>query len=84
MEESGPRVDIFLNHLPDDLIDFVIGDNDLFRQEIVNWDKEQLEKSSMASTMPVTSSTSENDNPSKQIRVEPMGISDLNNDVQVS
>ena len=78
MEESGPRVDIFLKHLPDDLIDFVIGDNDLFRQEIVNWDKEQLEKSSMAS------STSENDNPSKQIRVEPMGISDLNNDVQVS
>ena len=69
MEESGPRVDIFLKHLPDDLIDFVIGDNDLFRQEIVNWDKEQLEKSSMASTMPVTSSTSENDNPSKQIRV---------------
>jgi hypothetical protein len=71
MEEEGRGVDGLLKLLPPDLSDLVSGDNDLFRQEIVNWDKEQLELEAKAL---------ESAKAQKQAETG----ADANNDVQVS
>ena len=76
--DEGKALDCLLETLPRDLSDFVNTDNDAFRQEIITWDKEQLEKQRAALEAAAAAKIQ------KQQQTEPMSTSDPNNDVQVS
>jgi hypothetical protein len=75
--DDGRALETLLKILPEDLSEFVSNDNDAFRQEIINWDKEQLEKQRAALEAAATAKLQ------KQQQTEPMSTSDPNNDVQV-
>lgn len=76
--DEGRAIETLLKILPEDLSEFVSNDNDAFRQEIINWDKEQLEKQRAALEAAATAKLQ------KQQQTEPMSTSsDPNNDVQV-
>ena len=77
--DEGKAVDCLLETLPRDLSDFVNSDNDAFRQEIITWDKEQLEKQRAALEAAAAAKIQK-----QQQQTEPMSTSDPNNDVQVS
>ena len=77
--DEGKALDCLLETLPPDLSHFVSSDNDAFRQEIITWDKEQLEKQRAALEAAAAAKMQK-----QQQQTEPMSTSDPNNDVQVS
>ena len=80
MEEEVPGVENLLKLLPSDLVEFVAKDNAVFQQEIVDWDKVQLDN--LAANNPA-SATGEVSALNKENQTDPTTAGDPNNDVQV-
>ena len=79
MEEEVHGVENLLKLLPGDMVEFVFKDNAVFQQEIVDWDKVQLDN---AANNPVSAS-GEASTLNKENQTDPTSTADPNNDVQV-